>query len=165
MAVPTLLPTIAAGESYGGVVYHIDGELVPVLHVEVSAVPVYFEHHILLWKDPSVEIGLKPMKGAFEAVLAGMPIYMTETRGSGAHCLQPGWGRACVSDSFAAQRHARCARSTNSSRPPPAWNTRLPRVKRQPICSWAGRDSLSTRSTAPSSTASCGCTAMETSSN
>jgi len=29
-----------------------------VLHVEMGRVPVYFEHHILLWKDPKVAIGV-----------------------------------------------------------------------------------------------------------
>ena len=44
---PTLMPTSVTAESFGGVVYHIDGELVPVLSVNVSQMPVYFEHHIL----------------------------------------------------------------------------------------------------------------------
>ncbi len=54
---PRLLPTKAAAESYGGVTYQVEGELVPVLTVDVSARAVYFEHHILLWKHPSVHIG------------------------------------------------------------------------------------------------------------
>lgn len=65
MAVPTQLPTAARDETYGGVTYHIEGELVPVLQVELGTVPVYFEHHILLWKDPAVPIGVN----VFEAVL------------------------------------------------------------------------------------------------
>ena len=56
MPVPKILTTSATEEKFGGVTYHIEGELVPVLHLELSAVPVYFEHHILLWKDPSVQI-------------------------------------------------------------------------------------------------------------
>ena len=56
---PTLMPTKAANENYGGVTYHIDGELVPVLSVDVSRMPVYFDHHILLWKHPTVRISLK----------------------------------------------------------------------------------------------------------
>src|SRR5580704_14692470 len=83
MPVPIQLPTIASNESYGGVTYHIQGELVPVLQIEVSQVPVYFEHHILLWKDPSVDIGVKAMKGIFKRAIAGMPIFMTETKGTG----------------------------------------------------------------------------------
>lgn len=83
MAVPVQLPTTAHDESFGGVTYHIEGELVPVLHLELSNVPVYFEHHILLWKDPVVEIGVKSLKGAFKRVISGMPVFMTEARGQG----------------------------------------------------------------------------------
>jgi len=83
MTVPKLLATTAANENFGGVTYHIEGELVPVLHLELSATPVYFEHHILLWKDPRVAVELKPMKGALKRMLAGMPVFMTSARGPG----------------------------------------------------------------------------------
>ena len=56
---PKLMPSYAADETHGGVTYHIGGELVPVLSIDVSQQPVYFEHHILLWKQPSVRIGLR----------------------------------------------------------------------------------------------------------
>ena len=71
MAVPSQLPTIAQNETFGGVTFHVEGELVPVLHLELKDVPVYFEHHILLWKDPAVEIGLKPLKGAVPRLSPG----------------------------------------------------------------------------------------------
>ncbi|MDR3475640.1 MAG: AIM24 family protein [Devosia sp.] len=80
---PTLLPTQAHDETFGGVTYHLDGELVPVLTVDVSRVPVYFEHHILLWKNPKVAIGLRPMKGALKRMMAGMQIFVTEASGPG----------------------------------------------------------------------------------
>lgn len=83
MAVPKLLATSKQNETAGGVTYHIEGELVPVLHVELDKTPVYFEHHILLWKDPAVQIGLKPLKGAFKRMMAGLPLLMTEASGSG----------------------------------------------------------------------------------
>jgi len=83
MAVPVLLPTAARDETYAGVTYHVEGELVPVLHVELHAVNVYFEHHILLWKHPGVEIGIKPLQGAFKRVISGMPIFMTQTENAG----------------------------------------------------------------------------------
>jgi uncharacterized protein (AIM24 family) len=83
MAVPVLLPTNLRNETFGGVRYHIEGELVPVLQVELAQMPIYFEHHILLWKDVSVDVGVKSLAGAFKRALAGMPIFMTETRGSG----------------------------------------------------------------------------------
>lgn len=81
---PALLPTRATDTQYAGVTYHLEGELVPVLTVEVSAdAPIYFEHHVVLWKNPSVGIGLKKLKGAFKRFFAGMPILMTESHGSG----------------------------------------------------------------------------------
>src|SRR2546423_14039491 len=83
MAEPRQLPTIVRNESYGGVTIHIEGELVPVLHLELGSVPVYFEHHILLWKDPQVNVAVKSIAGAFKRILAGMPIFMTETQGAG----------------------------------------------------------------------------------
>jgi len=83
MAVPVLLPTTARDESFAGVTYHIQGELVPALSVELSAMPIYFEHHVLLWKDPQVDVGIKAIQGAFKRMVAGMPVFLTEARGPG----------------------------------------------------------------------------------
>ncbi len=80
---PTLMPTRASGETFGGVTYHIDGELVPVLSVDVSAMPVYFEHHILLWKNSTITIGLKALRGALKRMMAGLQIFVTEASGAG----------------------------------------------------------------------------------
>ncbi|HEY5628605.1 MAG TPA: AIM24 family protein, partial [Candidatus Limnocylindrales bacterium] len=46
-------------------------------------VPVYFEHHVILYKDPGLSIGMHTMKGSFKRLVAGMPIFMTETQGPG----------------------------------------------------------------------------------
>jgi uncharacterized protein (AIM24 family) len=83
MPIPALLTNAARTESYGGVTYSIEGELVPVLHMALGNVPVYFEHHILLWKDPHIQIELKPLKGTFKRVLSGMPVFMTMAKGPG----------------------------------------------------------------------------------
>jgi uncharacterized protein (AIM24 family) len=83
MAVPVQLPTTTLNETFGGVTYHIEGELVPVLHLELSSVGVYFEHHILLWKDPQVAVVLHPLKGAIKRMLAGMPFLLTGANGPG----------------------------------------------------------------------------------
>ncbi len=81
--VPRLMPTGVRDESYAGVTYHIEGELVPVLHIEMGTDSVYFEHHVLLWKNVSVDIGLKSLAGGFKRLIAGLPIFMTEARGPG----------------------------------------------------------------------------------
>jgi uncharacterized protein (AIM24 family) len=83
MAVPRLLPTAASHQTIAGITYHIDGELVPVLQLELHHQGIYFEHHILLWKDPSVEIGVKSLGGGFNRFLSGLPVFMTEAKGSG----------------------------------------------------------------------------------
>ena len=80
---PTLMPTKASNETFGGVTYHIDGELVPVLSVDVSRTPVYFEHHILLWKHPAVKIGLKALRGMLRRMVAGMQVFVTQASGPG----------------------------------------------------------------------------------
>jgi uncharacterized protein (AIM24 family) len=80
---PVLKATTAQAETFAGVTYHLDGELVPVLTVELGGVPVYFEHHVLLWKDTQTQIGIKQLAGAFKRVMSGMPIFMTEAHGPG----------------------------------------------------------------------------------
>lgn len=83
MAVPVLMPTNVQTESFAGVVYHVQGELVPVLQVELQSMPVFFEHHVLLWKEPRVSIRVKSIAGGFKRAVAGMPIIMTIAEGPG----------------------------------------------------------------------------------
>ena len=82
-SLPTLMPTKASAESFGGVTYHIDGELVPALSVDVTNMSVYFEHHILLWKNTTIRIQLKALKGMLKRMIAGMQIFVTEASGQG----------------------------------------------------------------------------------
>ena len=81
---PQLLPTkISAGQA-PGIIYHIEGELVPVLHVQLDgSVSLFFEHHTVLWKNPALSIGIHAVKGAFKRMAAGMPIFLTEATGPG----------------------------------------------------------------------------------
>ena len=81
---PKILPTQATDEMFANVRYHLDGELVPMLTVELPpGGAVYFEHHVLLWKHPGVDIGLRPMQGTFKRMMAGMQIFVTEAQGPG----------------------------------------------------------------------------------
>lgn len=76
---------LATNRNYEGgfAPYRIEGELVPVLKISLTQVPVYFEHYVLLWKSPAVNINLKQLKGAGKRILAGMPILMTQATGQG----------------------------------------------------------------------------------
>ena len=62
----------------------VEGELVPV--AELSLDPrdgVYFEHHILLWKDESVPLTSMPTNGPRRTVMGGMPHIVTVASGPG----------------------------------------------------------------------------------
>jgi uncharacterized protein (AIM24 family) len=82
---PTILPTQITQGSAPGLNYRLEGELVPVLHMALSGeVPVYFEHHVLLWKYPSMQIGLHPLKkGLKRRVFGGMPLLLIEAQSAG----------------------------------------------------------------------------------
>ena len=81
---PQLLPTQVSEGEAAGIRYRIEGELVPVLHLSLDGrMAVYFEHHIVLWKSPGLEIGIHALQGGFKRVVAGMQIFMTEAKGPG----------------------------------------------------------------------------------
>ena len=62
----------------------IEGLYVPVADFNLSAEDgVYFAHHVLLWKENSVNISMMSMKGAWKRAFAGMPIFMTQAKGPG----------------------------------------------------------------------------------
>src|SRR2546423_1016338 len=57
----------------GDVAVRIEGELVPVVDVELGGrESVYFDHHVLLWKEPQVSIRLKPLRGAVKRMFVGL---------------------------------------------------------------------------------------------
>lgn len=65
-------------------VISIDGELVPVVDIMLgNQLTIYFEHHILLWKHPGVQIGFKSLKGMARRFFAGLQIFITEAQGPG----------------------------------------------------------------------------------
>jgi uncharacterized protein (AIM24 family) len=68
------------GQSY----CQIEGTYVPVADMNLSAADsVYFTHHVLLWKDPAVQVTSMGLKGAWKRMLAGMPLIMTQAAGPG----------------------------------------------------------------------------------
>ncbi|HZT86696.1 MAG TPA: AIM24 family protein [Stellaceae bacterium] len=81
---PQLLPTRAQDAQAGGVTYHIAGELVPALAIDLQpGQSVYFEHHILLWKDPNLQFGVRPLGGMVKRMIAGMELLIVEAVGPG----------------------------------------------------------------------------------
>jgi uncharacterized protein (AIM24 family) len=82
---PQILPTQIPEGSAPGLRYRLEGELVPALHMALDGqVPVYFEHHVLLWKYPSLQIGLHPLrKGLKRRMFGGMPLLLLEAQSAG----------------------------------------------------------------------------------
>jgi uncharacterized protein (AIM24 family) len=75
--------TAVHDESFAGVTYHIRGELVPELQIEITDQSVMFEHHVLLWKETQLNIELKKLPGAIKRKIAGLEFFVTKTAGSG----------------------------------------------------------------------------------
>jgi uncharacterized protein (AIM24 family) len=62
----------------------VEGELVPVVDVELGTQQsVYFEHHILLWKQPNVTLGFMGLQGAAKRFFAGLQIFISTAKGPG----------------------------------------------------------------------------------
>ncbi|GAC1567934.1 MAG: hypothetical protein NVS2B3_08820 [Vulcanimicrobiaceae bacterium] len=62
----------------------IEGELVPVVDVELGIQQtVYFEHHILLWKQPNVTLGFLGLQNAAKRFFSGLQIFISTAKGPG----------------------------------------------------------------------------------
>jgi uncharacterized protein (AIM24 family) len=69
---------------FGGSTCQVEGEIVPV--AEMSLAPgesVFFEHHVLLWKEPGVTLSVLSLQGSVRRALAGMPFVVTIATGPG----------------------------------------------------------------------------------
>lgn len=84
MKPPEILPTRVQAGLAPGVTYQIQGELVPMLHCALDgSMPVYFEHHVVLWKDPRIAIKLRAVRGAARRMISGRQVFLTEASGRG----------------------------------------------------------------------------------
>jgi uncharacterized protein (AIM24 family) len=69
---------------FGQSTCQVEGEIVPV--AEITLAPgdwVYFEHHVMLWKDDSVPMSVMPLPGGVKRALAGMPFVISVAQGPG----------------------------------------------------------------------------------
>ena len=83
MHIPEPIPTDIHDETFAGVTYHIRGQLVPELQIELTNAPVMFEHHVLLWKETGVNIELRKLPGGVKRKLAGLDFFVTRALGPG----------------------------------------------------------------------------------
>ncbi len=62
----------------------VEGEIVPVAEMNLSpGDSIFFEHHVLLWKDPTVPLSVMQLPGGMKRALAGMPFIISVAQGPG----------------------------------------------------------------------------------
>jgi uncharacterized protein (AIM24 family) len=65
-------------------VFQVDGTVVPVADVNLGAGgSVFFEHHVMLWKDPEVAMSVMSSPGGAKRLLADLPFVLSVARGPG----------------------------------------------------------------------------------
>ena len=62
----------------------VEGEIVPVAEINLSpGDAIFFEHHVMLWKDEQVPMTVMPLSGGIKRALAGMPFVISVASGPG----------------------------------------------------------------------------------
>jgi uncharacterized protein (AIM24 family) len=62
----------------------IEGKIVPVADFALAqGEGVYFPHHELLWKEPTVVVTQRGLAGAWKRFMAGLPVHMLDATGPG----------------------------------------------------------------------------------
>jgi uncharacterized protein (AIM24 family) len=69
---------------FGQSTCQVEGDIVPVADILLSpGDSVFFEHHVMLWKDDSVPMAVMPLTGGIKRALAGMPFVISTAAGPG----------------------------------------------------------------------------------
>jgi uncharacterized protein (AIM24 family) len=69
---------------FGSSTCQVEGEIVPVAEITLGGNDaVFFEHHVMLWKDHSVALGVLPLQGAVKRIFSGMPFVVSLASGQG----------------------------------------------------------------------------------
>jgi uncharacterized protein (AIM24 family) len=69
---------------FSGSTCQVEGELVPVAEINLGHQDgVYFEHHVMLWKDESVPLSSLRTSGGMKRTLSGMPHIVSVANGPG----------------------------------------------------------------------------------
>jgi uncharacterized protein (AIM24 family) len=62
----------------------VEGEIVPAAEINLGpGDSIYFEHHVMLWKEPHVPVTLMSISGGLKRVFAGMPFLISVATGPG----------------------------------------------------------------------------------
>jgi len=62
----------------------VEGEIVPVAEINLGhGDSIFFEHHVMLWKDETVPLSVMPLSGGLKRVFGGMPFLISVASGPG----------------------------------------------------------------------------------
>ncbi|HZF11096.1 MAG TPA: AIM24 family protein [Thermoanaerobaculia bacterium] len=69
---------------FGSSTCQVEGEIVPVAEINLGpGDSVFFEHHVLLWKDDATRMSVMPLSGGVKRAFAGMPFIISVATGPG----------------------------------------------------------------------------------
>lgn len=81
---PTLKPINNNREKSNQITYFIEGNLIPTLLLEITPKQsVFFEHHLMSWKEPSLNMATSKHNRQFKRAIGGMQIILLEASGTG----------------------------------------------------------------------------------
>ena len=83
----------------------VEGEIVPAAEIHLGPRDsVFFEHHVMLWKEEQVAMSVMQLSGGLKRAFAGMPFIISVATGPG----RIAWNTALGSGAFVAL-HFRCS--------------------------------------------------------
>ena len=69
---------------FGASTCQVEGEVVPVAEINLGqGDSIFFEHHVMLWKDERVPLSLLPLSGGIARAFSGMPFLISVATGPG----------------------------------------------------------------------------------
>jgi uncharacterized protein (AIM24 family) len=69
---------------FGASTCQVEGEIVPVAEINLGpGDSIFFEHHVMLWKDDRTPMSVMPLQGGIKRALAGMPFIISVAHGPG----------------------------------------------------------------------------------
>ena len=82
---------------FGSSTVQVDGGVVPVAEIELDpSDSVFFEHHVMLWKDDSVPMSVMSTPGGARRMLGDLPFVLSVAHGPGRVALSRDAGGALV---------------------------------------------------------------------
>ncbi len=81
---PKLKSKNISDESTDSVTYHIEGDLVPALTLELTlGQSVMFEYHVMSWKTPALMLSQVALDKRYKRAAGGVPAILMQTEGEG----------------------------------------------------------------------------------